>query len=148
MRFELTTSTLARWRSTTELRPRRETRARFLHALPRRASENLHQNFGAAGTIVRQEPPPGQPLLEGQDLIVTIVPLGGGNSSRLSFDVPDDVDQAIVKVVARDNRGESEVYQGKHKGGEHVDVPVAIQTTTRFRIYVNDVLQEERVVEP
>ncbi len=103
---------------------------------------------GAPGTIVRQEPPAGQPLLEGQDLVVTIVPMGGGNASRLSFDVPSDVDEATVKVVARDNRGESEVYQGKHKGGEKVEVPVAIQTTTRFRIYVNDVLQEERVVEP
>jgi hypothetical protein len=57
MRFELTTSTLARWRSTTELRPRCETRARFLHALPRRASENLHQNFGAAGTIGKCDVP-------------------------------------------------------------------------------------------
>jgi hypothetical protein len=51
MRFELTTSTLARWRSTTELRPRRETRARFLHARSPRASENLHQFFDVGGTI-------------------------------------------------------------------------------------------------
>ena len=34
MRFELTTSTLARWRSTTELRPRRKTRGGFLHLRP------------------------------------------------------------------------------------------------------------------
>ena len=106
--------------------------------------------MGAPGTVVRQEPPPGQPLLEepGPPWSTPSFRWSNGNASRLSFDVPTDVDQAVVKVVARDNRGESEVYQGKHKGGgEHVDVPVAIQTTTRFRIYVNDVLQEERVVE-
>ena len=45
MRFELTTSTLARWRSTTELRPRRETRARFLHGQAARARENWKEFF-------------------------------------------------------------------------------------------------------
>jgi hypothetical protein len=44
MRFELTTSTLARWRSTTELRPRRETRAGFLHVWPEGAS-HFQENF-------------------------------------------------------------------------------------------------------
>ena len=47
MRFELTTSTLARWRSTTELRPRCETRGGFLHGRNPRASENLHENVGS-----------------------------------------------------------------------------------------------------
>jgi serine/threonine-protein kinase len=103
---------------------------------------------GAPGTIFKQSPPPGQPVLEGQDLEVTVVPLTGGSASRLTFDVPTDVDEASVRVVARDNRGESTIYEGKHPGGAKVEVPVAINTTTRFRIYINDVLQEERVVEP
>ena len=103
---------------------------------------------GVPGTVVRQEPASGQPVLEGQDLTVTIVPLTGGSASRLTFDVPTDVDEANVRVVARDNRGESTIYEGKHEAGAKVEVPVAVNTTTRFRIYVNDVLQEERVVEP
>ena len=103
---------------------------------------------GKPGTIIRQEPPPGQPILEGQDLTITIVPLTGGTASRLTFDVPTDVDVAMVKVVARDNRGESTIYEGKQEPGAKVEVPVAVNTTTRFRIYINDVLQEERVVEP
>lgn len=103
---------------------------------------------GVPGAIVRQLPAAGQPILEGQDLSVTIVPLTGGTASRLTFDVPTDVDDAAVKVVARDNRGESVIYEGKHEAGAKVEVPVAVNTTTRFRIYVNDVLQEERVVEP
>jgi serine/threonine-protein kinase len=103
---------------------------------------------GAPGTVVRQEPPAGQPLLEGQDLILTIVPMTNTNGARLSFTVPSDVDTAVVKVIARDNRGESTVYEGKHKGGEKIDVPVAVNSTTRFRIYINDVLQEEKVIEP
>lgn len=103
---------------------------------------------GKPGAIIRQEPPPGQPVLEGQDLTVTIVPLTGGTASRLTFEVPTDVDVAMVKVVARDNRGESTIYEGKQEPGAKVEVPVAVNTTTRFRIYINDVLQEERVVEP
>ncbi|MBV9079987.1 MAG: PASTA domain-containing protein [Elusimicrobia bacterium] len=107
------------------------------------------QAVGAPGTVVRQEPAAGQPLLEGQDFNLTIVPIvSSGTASRLSFDVPSDVDEATVRVMARDNRGESQVYEGKHKGGSKVELPIAINTTTRFRIYVNDVLQEEKVVEP
>lgn len=103
---------------------------------------------GIPGTVIRQVPAPGQPILEGQVLTVTVVPLTGGTASRLSLEVPTDVDTAVVRVVARDSRGESEVYEGKHPGGATVDVPVAVNSTTRFRIYINDVLQEERVVEP
>jgi eukaryotic-like serine/threonine-protein kinase len=104
--------------------------------------------LGSPGSIVRQTPAAGQPVLEGQDLVVTVVPLTGGTASRLSFEVPTDVDEAIVRVVARDNRGESQIYEGKHQPGAKVEVPVAVNSTTRFRIYVNDVLQDERVVEP
>jgi eukaryotic-like serine/threonine-protein kinase len=103
---------------------------------------------GIPGTVVKQVPAPGQPILEEQALIVTIVPLSGGTASRLTLEVPSDVDTASVRVVARDSRGESEVYEGRHAGGSKVDVPVAVNTTTRFRIYINDILQEERVVEP
>ncbi len=103
---------------------------------------------GVPGSIVRQDPAAGQPILEGQEMVVTIVPLTGGSASRLTFEVPTDVDEAAVKVVARDSRGESTIYEGKHAPGAKVEVPVAVTTTTRFRIYVNDQLQEERVVEP
>ena len=64
MRFELTTSTLARWRSTTELRPRCETRGGFLHGRMGRASENLHEN---GGSRIRVSTPGKKPTADERD---------------------------------------------------------------------------------
>jgi serine/threonine-protein kinase len=104
---------------------------------------------GNAGSIVKQKPQPGQPLMAGDDLSLTIVPLDGGTGgSHVQTKIPDGVGRVKVRIIARNNRGENEIYSAEHKGGETVTVPVNVNSTTRFRIYVNDVLQEEQVLEP
>jgi hypothetical protein len=104
---------------------------------------------GVAGTVVKQNPAAGQPLMEGEDVQITVVPLvAAGQSSRFTYQLPADSGEVTVRIMARDNRGESKVYEGKHQGGTTVQVPIGINSTTRFRVYVNDVLKEERVVEP
>jgi len=103
---------------------------------------------GPAGTVVKQDPQAGQPLLEGQDVQITIVPYSSAHGTRLNFVVPKGMGDVMVRVMARDSRGESQVYEGKHKGGAKLEIPIGVQTTTRFRIYTNDILKEERVVEP
>ncbi len=69
MRFELTTSTLARWRSTTELRPRRFVRGPFLHGAGPGASKNrkIFRNF-----------------FRGQDWVATIMHCGTTMSDKLA----------------------------------------------------------------
>jgi serine/threonine-protein kinase len=105
---------------------------------------------GAAGSIVRQKPAPGQPLLDGDELMVTVVPLAGGaQGARVRAKIPLGAGGRVhLKIIARNNRGENEIYSGEHKGGDVVDVPVNVNSTTRFRIYIDDVLQEEQVLEP
>lgn len=105
---------------------------------------------GSAGSIVKQKPSPGQPLLQGDELSVTIVPLlGGTQGARVRAKIPAGAGGRVhLKIIARNNRGESEIYSGDHKGGDVVDVPVNVNSTTRFRIYIDDVLQEEQVMEP
>jgi serine/threonine-protein kinase len=105
---------------------------------------------GAAGSVIKQKPSPGQPLLEGDELTVTIVSLlGGAQGARVRAKIPAGAgDRVHLKIIARNNRGENEIYSGDHKGGDVVDVPVNVNSTTRFRIYVDDVLQEEQVLEP
>jgi hypothetical protein len=54
----------------------------------------------------------------------------------------------VVRIMARNDQGETKIYEGKHKGGAVLEVPVSVKTTTRFRVYVDDVLKDEKVVEP
>jgi len=104
---------------------------------------------GISGTVVRQDPVPGQPLLRGNKVRITIVPLlAASKGSRFKYSVPADRNDVSVKIMARDNRGESQVYKGDHKGGDEIEVPISVNSTTRFRIYLNDTLEEERVIEP
>jgi serine/threonine-protein kinase len=104
--------------------------------------------LGAPGSVIKQDPLGGQPLLEGDDIQITIIPTSSGSGKRLTYQVPTDIQEAVVRIVARDTKGENQIYEGKHGATSVVDVPVEIQSTTRFRIYVNDVLKEERVIEP
>lgn len=103
---------------------------------------------GPAGTVVKQEPEPGQPLMEGQDIRITVVPLSSNSSSRFTYVVPRDAGDVTVRIMARDNTGESQVYEGQHKGGAKVEIPIGIEVTTRFRVYLDDILKQEKVVEP
>lgn len=103
---------------------------------------------GVSGTVIKQDPVAGQPLLEGDIVRATIVPGGAKKGPRFSFVVPKDKPEVRIRIMARDNKGELEVYQGKHKGGETLEVPMNISTTARVRVYIDDVLSEERVVEP
>ncbi|MCG3204543.1 MAG: hypothetical protein KCHDKBKB_01258 [Elusimicrobia bacterium] len=102
---------------------------------------------GLTGTVVKQVPTPGQPLMEDQDVMVTIVSVSGA-APRFTFSVPGDPVEVTVKIMARNDKGESQIYEGRHKGGTLIEVPVAVTVPTRFRVYVDDVLKEERVVEP
>lgn len=102
---------------------------------------------GAAGTVVKQDPSAGQPLMEDQEIYVVVV-AATGNKTRFTFQVPSDVVEATIRINARDDKGESQVYEGKHKGGSVVEIPVSVTAPTRFRVYMDDVLKEEKVLEP
>ena len=103
---------------------------------------------GASGTVVRQKPEAGQPLLEPR-LVITIVPLLASEQGfRLTYKVPNDIDEADIRIKARSNKGEFNVYKGRHKGGHKIEVPMEIESTTRVRIYIDGSLKQERVIEP
>lgn len=105
---------------------------------------------GKSGTVTQQTPAAGQPILPRENLKVTIVPLVvSGQGFRLNYKVPVDVAGAAeIKMVARDSRGESEVYNGQHNAGQTIEIPINVTSTTRVRIYVNGLLKDERVLEP
>ncbi len=103
---------------------------------------------GPAGTVVKQEPIAGQPLLEDEGLSVVVVSGGASPGPRFRYDIPSNRGDVTVRITARDTKGETQIYEGKHKGGQTVELPVAVTVATRFRSYLDDVLTDERVIEP
>jgi serine/threonine-protein kinase len=103
---------------------------------------------GAAGTVVKQDPIAGQPLLEDGEISIVVVSGGESRGPRFRYDIPSDKGEVNVRITARDTKGETTIYEGKHKGGQVVELPIAVSVATRFRIYLDDVLTDERVIEP
>lgn len=104
--------------------------------------------MGAAGTVIKQFPTAGQPLMEGTQIRITVVPLNAQAGDRYRFEVPSDKGTVTVRIIARDNRGESEIYKRTHKGGDTIELPISVSSPTRVRVYVDDALAEEKVIEP
>lgn len=105
--------------------------------------------IGVPGTVIHQEPRAGQPLFEEEDMSIIIVPpLKGGKQTRVQYQLPPDGEEYMVRLMARDEMGENPIYQGTHKAGDKLDLPISVRSTTRIRIYVNDELKEEQVLEP
>lgn len=103
---------------------------------------------GAAGTVVRQDPIGGQPAV-GKEMRLTIVPiLANEQGYRFTYRIPEKFGKIKIRIKARDNRGEFEVYEGRHQGGDRIEIPMSIESTTRARIYIDGRLQQERVIEP
>ena len=79
---------------------------------------------------------------------MTVVAGGASPGPRFHYDIPSDRGDVSVRITARDTKGETTIYEGKHKGGQTIELPVAVSVATRFRIYLDDVLTDERVIEP
>jgi hypothetical protein len=69
-----------------------------------------------------------------------------GNAVQIDYAVPPGPDKVQVRVVARDEVGEHEVFKGERDPGETLSVPLVPSGPTRVRIYLNDVLVDERIV--
>jgi len=103
---------------------------------------------GSPGTVVQQNPKPHQPVVDGAASAVVVPLVSSKQGFRFSYVVPRGEDEVIIRIQARSSKGEFDVYSGKHEGGERIEVPMAIQSTTRVRVYVDGRLDKEEVLEP
>lgn len=105
------------------------------------------KGVGTPGTVLKQNPPAGQPLVEGQPFHLSIVPMNA-QGAAFQYQVPAEKGQVTVRLIARDSRGESEIYKKVQKGGDLIAIPMSVTSTTRVRVYVDEVLVDEKVIEP
>jgi serine/threonine-protein kinase len=104
---------------------------------------------GAPGTISAQKPVAGQPVMPGDTVEITVIPgQVAPESNFLRFDVPAGTGDVAVRATVRDNDGERQIYRESQPAGTTINIPLSVKSTSRVRIYVDDVLKEERVVEP
>jgi hypothetical protein len=99
--------------------------------------------------VIEQVPLADQALQEGTVVRVVATPAAAGSAGavRLRYEVPSGNDRVQLRMVARDESGEHEIFRGERNGGDAVEVPVPGAGPTRVRIFLNDLLVDERIVE-
>jgi beta-lactam-binding protein with PASTA domain len=99
------------------------------------------------GVVVDQDPPPDQTLEPGAQIQVVVGSLRRqGAAVQISYGVPQGTEKAQVRIVTRDELGEHEIFKGERNPGDALNVPLVPSGPTRVRIYLNDVLVDERIV--
>lgn len=105
-------------------------------------------NTGAPGAIFRQEPAPDADCAGVSELVVYVA--GGAGPSAAAggrvfmYEIPQGGSSRSLRLVLRDDEGETEVFKGVREPGTKLSVPVSPHGRARMRIFVNNILVEER----
>lgn len=101
----------------------------------------------APGTIFRQVPAPDGDCAGVGELVVYVA---GGKAPdaaagrTFNYEIPQGGSSRSLRLVLRDNEGETEVFKGVRDPGTKLSVPVSPRGKARMRIFVNNILVEER----
>jgi serine/threonine-protein kinase len=105
-------------------------------------------NGVAPGTVIRQEPTPDTQMAS--DTIVTVTAASGESaalpSNSFHYEVPQGGDDRELRLTVLDESGEHEIFKGTRAPGSKMDIPLYAQGAARVRIFINNILIEERDV--
>lgn len=101
------------------------------------------------GTVLAQEPPPDAIVSNETELRVTISgkPEGAGKKSgmvSLEYQVPQGSSESLVRIKFIDGSGERELFSGMRSPGSKIDLSVPEDGHGRVKIFLNNILVEER----
>ncbi|WP_170291551.1 Stk1 family PASTA domain-containing Ser/Thr kinase [Heliobacterium mobile] len=104
-----------------------------------------------AGTILAQDPAPNSPVKPGDPVLLTVsgtaAPAQTAKTTSVSFLIPNDGKDHMVKIVVQDSRGNREVYNRQHHAGETVNQEVSYTGKGTIQAYSDAVMVLNRQVE-
>ena len=104
-----------------------------------------------AGVVIRQSPEQDADLSNINDIeIVSAVSSGGAAAvagRKFVYEVPQSASDQKIKLSLIDSSGEKEVFNGTRPGGSKLEVMINPQGNARVRVFINNVLIEERDVQ-
>lgn len=102
-----------------------------------------------SGTVLKQDPKPGNPVVRGQEISLVVARLGSdmGSSSPKTFTVynftiPAATTPGKIRVILDNRDGEKDIYSRGHKPGDALSLLVEVAGKTTIRIYLDDDLLE------
>lgn len=101
------------------------------------------------GTILAQEPETDAIVTDETQLMITISGKAAGKKSKkgmvnLEYQVPQGSSDSLVRIQLIDAQGERELFNGMRSPGSKIAVPVPESGNARIKIFLNNILVEER----
>jgi serine/threonine-protein kinase len=111
---------------------------------------------GIPGTIIQQFPVADTVITGTETINATIISQEQVNSQDknkhlpnnipIHYEVPQGISEQIVRMIIIDENGEREIYSKKHLPGTKIDLSVFKKGHTKLRIFINNILVEERIL--
>ncbi|MBN1823076.1 MAG: PASTA domain-containing protein [Endomicrobiales bacterium] len=100
------------------------------------------------GTVIRQEPEVDTDISDVGRVSVTIMTADAGHvySRTFHYEIPQGGGERNLRLVMLDQTGEKELFRGKRAPGTKLDIPVNPKGNARIRIFINNILVEEREI--
>jgi serine/threonine-protein kinase len=102
------------------------------------------------GTILRQQPKPDTDLADIRKITLTVASLTGEmgfSGQRFYYEIPAGGGERKIRMTLLDASGEREIFNGIRPSGSKLELPINPQGQARVRVFINDVLVEEREIE-
>jgi len=101
------------------------------------------------GTILAQDPAPDTVVTEDLEFTITISGKSAGKKEKIGmesvqYQVPQGSSESLVRVVLVDQHGERELFNGMKSPGSTIDLSVSKSGQSRMKIFLNNILVEER----
>lgn len=103
-----------------------------------------------SGTIIRQKPEPDTDL-EKVNKVVLVIASSAGDvvqmGQRFYYEIPAGGGSRQIRLALLDENGEKIIFNGARPSGSKLEVPINPVGQARMRIFINNVLVEEREIE-
>ena len=103
----------------------------------------------AVGTVIRQEPAPDTDITESKQAVIYVSGEGGRNPYNFKYVLLRDTAgrrARNLRLTLQDDNGEKEIFRGQRAPGSKLELAVNPKGNARVRIFVNDILVEEREI--
>ena len=107
-------------------------------------------SLAPAGMILRQEPDLDREIFEGTN-IRFVVSSGDESESEseetiFEYSVPQGTSASEVRIVLKEKKTEKLLFKGKQNPGTKIRVPHSGAPGSKIRVFVNDILVDERTI--
>lgn len=107
------------------------------------------KNPGAAPDVIfKQEPVMDTDITDSKQAVIFVSDTTGSSTAAFSkifhYEIPQGGGERQIRITIQDDKGELELFRGSRPPGSKLELPINPKGNARIRIFINNILVEER----